>query len=90
MKITKEKLDENFYSTSDLALAATLNLYYPIKEFNKKNPKRVYFIFKKDKDFDLLMEHYCKGELKVDPQKYFNSLKTLKNMIYSINFHSQN
>ena len=83
MKITKEKLDENFYSTSDLALAATLNLYYPIKEFNKKNPKRVYFIFKKDKNFDLLVERYWKGDLKVNPQEYFNSIRSLKNRIYN-------
>ncbi|MHB8276494.1 MAG: DUF5659 domain-containing protein [Candidatus Humimicrobiaceae bacterium] len=74
---------DNLYSTSDLALAAAVSLYYPIKSIDKKNPSKVYFIFEKDKKFDLIVECYWRSDLKVDPQKYFNSIKALKNRIYN-------
>ena len=77
------KLNDNLYSTSDLALAATIFLFYPIRSINKENPSKVYFIFEKDKNFDLIIERYWHSDLKVDPQKYFNSIKALKNRIYN-------
>ena len=75
MNIKKELKSNNPYSTSDLALTAVLSLYYPIKAINKNNPKRVYFVFNKDKNFDLIIDRYWRGDLKVDPQAYFNSLR---------------
>ena len=76
-------IKNNSYSTSDLALAAVLSLHYQIKAINKDNPKRVFFIFTKDKKTDLIIEKYWRGELKVNPQAYFNSIKLLKNRIYN-------
>lgn len=75
--------DKNIYSTSDLALAVTLSLFYQIHSMDSSNPKRIMFIFLKDRNFDLYLERYWKGELKVDPQKYFQHLKLLKNRIYN-------
>ena len=83
MNMKKELINNNLYSTSDLALVAVLSLYYPIKAINNDNPKRIYFIFAEDKNFKLLIERYWKGDLKVDPQAYFNSLRQLKNRIYN-------
>lgn len=51
-------LTNNLYSTSDLALATALNSYYPIEAINKTKPKKVMFVFKKDKNFDRLIERY--------------------------------
>ena len=79
----KELIKNNLYSTSDLALAAAISLYYSIKDINKDNPKRVYFISKEDKKFNSIVNRYWRGDLKVDPQKYFNSIKLLKNRIYN-------
>jgi len=79
----KNLINNNLYSTSDLSLAAVLCLHYPIKAVNKKNQKKAYFIFEKDKNFDLLLERYWHGDLKVDPQQYFNNLRILKNRIYN-------
>jgi len=73
----------NIYKTSDLALAATLSIFYQIHSMDSSNPKRIKFIFLKDRNFDLYLERYWKGELKVDPQKYFQHLKILKNRIYN-------
>ncbi len=81
--MNKETTINNLYSTSDLALVATLSLYYSIKAINKDNPKRVYFVFNKDKNFDLIVERYWRGDLKVNPQAYFNSIKLIKNRIYN-------
>ena len=76
--------DKNIFSTSDLALAAAISLYYPIQSINKsRNSKRVFFIFLKDKNFDLYIERFYRGELRIDPQKYFQNLKSLKNRIYN-------
>jgi hypothetical protein len=75
---------KNIYKTSDLALAATLSIFFQIQSMDNSNPKRVMFIFQKDKNFDLYLERYWRGELKVDPQKYFQHLKILKNRIYNI------
>jgi len=73
----------NIFKTSDLALAAVILLYYPIQSINKSNPKRVIFIFTKDKNFDLYIERFYRGELSVNPFKYFQNLKLLKNRIYN-------
>ncbi len=74
---------KNLYKTSDLALAAAINLYYPIKSINKENPKKVYFVFKKSKNLDLVIEKFWKRDLKVDALLYFNNLRVLKNRIYN-------
>ncbi len=79
MSETNKKL----FKTSDLALAAVINLHYPIKTINKDNPKKVYFIFEKSKNLDLVIEKFWGRELKVDALLYFNSLKTLKTRIYN-------
>ncbi len=74
---------DNIYKTSDLALAAAISLFYPIKSMNKENPKKVVFIFLKDRNFDLYIERFYKGELKEDLQLYFQHLKLIKNRIYN-------
>ena len=75
--------DENdIFKSSDLSLVAAISLFYPISSIDKSNPKKVIFIFKKDKDFDLVIQKYWRGELKSEVQKYFQNLKTLKNRIY--------
>jgi hypothetical protein len=73
----------NLYKTSDLALATALSLFCPIKTLEKINAHKVYFIFKKDKGFEKLLDQYWRQELKVQPQAYFNQLKIIKARLYS-------
>jgi hypothetical protein len=73
----------NIYTTSDLALAAALNLFSKIIEIDRGDPKKVLFIFERNKNFDTILDRYWKASLKVDPQKYFQNLKMLKNRIYN-------
>ncbi len=76
--------DKDFlYSTSGLALAAAISLFHSLKSIDKDNPKKVLFIFQKDSNLDKLIEKYYAGELGIEAQSYFNSLRILKNRIYS-------
>ena len=50
------------YSTSDLALAAVISIFHPLKSIDKDNPKKVLFIFQKDNNLDKLIEKYYARE----------------------------
>jgi len=41
------------------------------------------FVFKHSKKLDELVEKYWRGKIKVDPQKFFGQLKTIKTRIYA-------
>jgi hypothetical protein len=75
--------NENYYSTSDLALSAAISLWYPLESIDKTNPQKVTFLFKRDDELDQLVEAFWRGSLKVDPQAYFNQLKAIKSRIYA-------
>lgn len=73
----------NYYYTADLALAATISLYYPVEAIDRQsNSQKASFIFKRDQQLDKLIEGYWRGELKVNPQAYFNSLRIIKARLY--------
>lgn len=83
--MTQERLKLNdYYSTSDLALASLISLYYPLEAIDKtQNPYKAQFIFKKEEKLNELIELYWKGEIRVEPQTYFNQLKNIKARLYS-------
>ena len=74
---------EQFYKTSDLALATTLSLYSPVETTEFVGGKKVLFVFLKSQELDKLINLYWSGELRVDPQQYFAQLKVIKTRIYS-------
>ncbi len=74
--------NEDIYQTSDLCLAATLAISYPIEAVDKTNPRKVIFIFKRDSNLNNLLDEYWRQTLKVVPQDLFNQLKNLKTRIY--------
>jgi len=77
------KIDD-YYSTSDLALASAIALYYPLEAIDKtQNPYKAQFLFKKDAQLDQLVESYWHGEMRIEPQAYFNQLKAIKARLYS-------
>lgn len=79
----QENLNINdYYSTSDLALAAALSLFCIIDSIDRQNPHKAFFLFKKDKNLEELVEAYWKGEIKVNPSAYFNQLKIIKARLY--------
>ena len=84
MNMTQESLPlNNYYSTSDLALASAISLHYPLQAIDRQNPHKAQFLFKRDEQLDKLIESYWRGELQVEPQTYFNQLKNIKARLYS-------
>ena len=82
--MTQQSLNTNeYFSTSDLALATAISLCYPIDVIDKINPRKASFLFKRNDKFDELLEAYWKRELKIEPQEYFNQLKAIKARLYS-------
>ncbi|MFH0936945.1 MAG: DUF5659 domain-containing protein [Candidatus Daviesbacteria bacterium] len=83
MKQQRLKIDD-YFSTSDLALASAIALYYPLEVIDRtENPFKAQFLFKKDDQLTKLIESYWRCELKVEPQAYFNQLKAIKARLYS-------
>jgi hypothetical protein len=75
-------IDSNYFSTSDLPLAATISLWYPLDSIDANRQDKVNFLFKRDKGIDELVENYWRRNLRVDPIDIFNALKLLKSRIY--------
>lgn len=73
---------KEYYQTSDLSLATTISLFYPIQEIDKTDPRKASFSFKQDKKLGKLVDSYWRGELKVNPLAYFNELKNIKGRLY--------
>jgi signal transduction protein with GAF and PtsI domain len=78
-------LDSNkYWSSHDLGCAAALvSLGFDLMALNKENPQKVKFIFKSTEDIEEVIKEYWNRGLQVDAQTYFNSLKSIKNQIYS-------
>jgi hypothetical protein len=72
----------SYYKTSDLALAATISLWYSLDRVDHTNPHKVKFQFLRNKQLDELIESFWKRALRVEPLAYFNQLKILKGQIY--------
>lgn len=72
----------DYYSTSDLALVATISLWFPTEAIDRTNPHKATFLFKREPDLDHLVESFWRRELKVEPQAYFSQLKAIKARLY--------
>lgn len=83
--MTQQRLSTNdYYSTSDLALATVISLSYPLEVIGKtQNPHKALFVFNRSKNLNELVDKYWKKELLVEPRTYFDQLKALKNRLYS-------
>lgn len=80
--MTKILKQNDFYNTSDLALATMISLYYPLEAINRQNPNKADFVFERNESLDKLIEGYWRGELTVEPQTYHNQLKIIKARLY--------
>lgn len=74
---------QNYYQTSDLALASFLTLHYPIDSIEKSNSKKMFFYFKREEHLDDLLQLYFSKQTKVEPQDYFNAIREVKNRLYN-------
>jgi len=80
---TRPKSSESFL-TYDMSLAAVLVLLkYDLVYIDKENPKKVAFVFARQKDIDQDVDKFWNDNIKVKARSYFDTLKMLKNRIYS-------
>lgn len=68
----------DLYSTTDLALATTLVLYFPVERIQKSSDNRVEFLFKRDPSLNALLESYWRNQIRVNPRTFFDQLKSIK------------
>ncbi len=82
LTMTNNLIKTDCYQTHDLALATVISLSYPIEAIDRQNPRKAEFLFKREVGLDTLIESYWRGELKVEPQTYFNQLRIIKARLY--------
>lgn len=73
---------EEFYRCSDLPLVVVISLSHAIEEVDRQNPRRAEFLFRQSVELDQLVEAYWKGQLQVEPQRFFNQLRLVKARLY--------
>lgn len=75
--------NDNYYKTSDLALTTAISLYSPIETTEFIDNKKVFFVFLKSQELEKLIDLYRRGDMRVEPQQFFNQLRVIKTRIYS-------
>lgn len=76
-------LDTDFYLTSDLSLAATLSLFFPLIDIDKSGGRKAVFLFQRSSELEKLVESYFQNAIKVVPRAYYNQLRDIKARLYS-------
>ena len=71
------------YLTSDLALATTISLNFPIEDIDRSNPRKAVFVFRRSPELETLVDSYFTNQLKVAPQIFFNQLRDVKARLYA-------
>lgn len=74
---------QRLYKTSDLGLATTLSLHFPIRTIDRSNARKVLFVFSQTGELNDFIDKYWKGEIVVEPQTFTNQIKNIKTRIYS-------
>jgi len=77
-------MNQNGFSTFDLGLATVLiTLGYDLLDLDKSNPKKVRFVFRRERNIEQVLIDYFNDEIKLPALSLFNNQKNLKNRIYS-------
>ena len=78
-----QQTSSDTYITSDLALATTISLQFPIQDIDRSNPRKAVFVFLRSTELENLVEGYFRNELKISPQTFFNQLRDIKSRLYA-------
>lgn len=75
-------MNNNYFSTSDIGLAATLTtLGFKLEYFDRTNPQKIIFEFERTESLDKTIESYWTNNLLVDPVMLLANLKLIKNRL---------
>jgi len=76
-------MNNNYYHTSDLGLAAALLTYgIELVGIDKADPRRVVFAFVNNDGLSDTVNTYWNGDLRLSVLRYFENTKLLKSRIY--------
>ena len=79
-----EDYTDNLYTTFDLGAATSLvTAGFELVSLNKKNPRKVQFIFRREVGIEKVVDDYWADKLEVKARAFFDNAKMLKNRIYS-------
>lgn len=73
--------NQNYFKTSDLALATYLSQHFPLDCIEKLDNQRVMFCFNREPELDNYTEAYWHDQAVTSPIQYFNQLRWLKTRI---------
>lgn len=76
-------MNKDLYKTSNLSLASAINIFHPILEIDRTNPKECAFVFLITDDLQTIIDSFWDRTLTVTPMDYFQSLKVVKTRLYS-------
>lgn len=72
------------FTTYDLGVsAALLCLGYKLIRLDRDDPRKALFVFRKEPDIEEYANQYFSDQLKVKARSFFDSIKALKNKLYS-------
>lgn len=75
---------QNFFYTFDLGLSAALiSAGFSLVSLDRGNLRKVQFIFRRGEGMDAVVDAYWENRLEVKARTYFDTLKMLKNRLYS-------
>lgn len=76
--------DTNFFTTYDLgATAALISSGYELMAVDKTSPSKALFVFQREDGIEETVDDYWADRLEVKARRYFDSLKAVKNKLYS-------
>lgn len=72
------------FTTYDLGVsAALLCLGYKLERLERDNPRKALFVFKRKAGIEEYANRYFTDQLEVKARSFFDSIKALKNKLYS-------
>ena len=72
----------DFYKTTDMALATVLSMNFPVRELINKNGRGT-FLFDDTEELEQFVEAFWNKRLTVEPTALFEALKLIKNRLYN-------
>jgi len=72
----------DFYKTTDMALATVLSMNFPVRELINKNGRGT-FMFDNSDELITFVDAFWNKQLTVEPTALFEALKLIKNRLYN-------
>ena len=83
-KKSKASAHYPIFTTYDLGVSAALiSAGFELLSVNKSNPRKALFTFKKSSKIENIANQYFADQLEVRARSFFDSIKALKNKLYS-------